>query len=271
MNDPARPVVVTRAEVPGSGFSGELARLGLPALHWPVLGIEPAAPQTWSEACASIDAFDWIVFTSAHAVEALTDALPTAPRARIGAVGPATAETLRERGWRVDLTGSGGAEGLLSALAALGMQGRRVLHPAGSRALPTLPEGLRRLGAEVLSCTVYRTVATSLDVSECRRWIARRSLGAVTFTSPSAVSELEHALGAHEFSQLLSDAPAFALGPTTARQLTSRGVTPVTASVPTLRALALACRARLLGVSLSPPGADRESAPAPCAESRPSS
>ena len=267
MSDAARPVVVTRAEAPGSGLNGELARIGLAALHWPVIGIEPTAPDTWREAREAIDTFDWIVFTSAHAVDALTEALPAPPRARIGAVGPSTAETLRERGWRVDLTGCGGAQGLLGALAEAGVRGQRVLHPAGSRALPTLAAGLQQLGAEGVSCIVYRTVANALDVSECRRWIARRGVRAVTFASPSAVTELAHALGAHDFSQLLTDAPALAIGPTTAHQLAARGVAAVTASAPTLRALALACR----GVSPGSPGADLESAPALRAESRPSS
>ncbi len=271
MKDAARPVVVTRAEAPGSGLSGELARVGLAALHWPVINIEPAAPDTWREAREAVDTFDWIVFTSAHAVEALTDALPAPPRARIGAVGPSTAEALRERGWRVDLIGSGGAESLLAALAAAGVRGQRVLHPAGSRALPTLSAGLQQLGAAVVSCIVYRTTASALDVSECRRWIARRGVGAVTFASPSAVTELEHALGERDFSQLLTDAPALAIGPTTARQLASRGVTAVTASAPTLRALALACRALHRGASPGSLAADPESAPAPSAESRPSS
>jgi uroporphyrinogen-III synthase len=271
VKDAARPVVVTRAEAPGSGLSGELARVGLAALHWPVINIEPAAPDTWRETLEAIDTFDWIVFTSAHAVEALTDALPTPPRARIGAVGPSTAEALRERGWRVDLTGSGGAQGLLGALAEAGVRGQRVLHPAGSRALPTLPAGLQQLGATVLSCVVYRTVASTLDVGECRRWIARRGVGAVTFASPSAVTELEQALGERDFSQLLTDAPALAIGPTTARQLTSRGVTAVTSSAPTLRALALACRTLHRGVSPGSPEADSESVTALGAESRPSS
>ncbi|MGC8517973.1 MAG: uroporphyrinogen-III synthase [Steroidobacteraceae bacterium] len=267
MSDAARPVVVTRAEVPGSGLTGELARIGLAALHWPVIDIEPTAPDTWCEARKAIDTFDWIVFTSVHAVDALADALPGPPRARIGAVGPATAETLRERGWRVDLTGSSGAQGLLGALAEVGVRSQRVLHPAGSRALPTLSRGLEQLGAEVVSCIVYHTVANALDVSECRRWIARRGVSAVTFASPSAVTELAHALGERDFFQLLADAPALAIGPTTARQLAARGVAAVTASAPTLRALALACR----GVSPGSPDADPDSARALRAESRPSS
>ena len=49
----------------------------------------------------------------------------------------------------------------------------------------------------------YRTSPAALDVEDCRAWIARGGIGAVTFASPSAVIELEHALGKDDF-----DAPA---------------------------------------------------------------
>lgn len=244
MSDPAHPIVVTRSEAPGSGLSGELTRLALPVLHWPVVGIAPAESGEWDEPRRTIGTFDWIVFTSVHAVEAVTDALAPPPGARIAAVGPATAEALRERGWRVDLIGVGqGADGLLASLAEVGVRGRRLLHPASSRALPTLAEGLTQLGAEVVRFVAYRTVATALDVEACRGWIARRALGAVTFASPSAVIELQRALGEADFAQLLASAPALAIGPTTARELEARAVTPRLAAEPTLRGLALACQA----------------------------
>ncbi len=244
MSEPARPIVVTRTEAPGSGLSGELARLALPVLHWPVVGIAPADPAEWAESRRTIETFDWIVFTSAHAVEAMADVLAQPPGVRIAAVGPATGEALRERGWRVDLTGVGaGAEGLLGPLAEAGVRGRRVLHPASSRALPALADGLTRLGAEVVRFVAYRTVATALDIDACRGWIARRAIGAVTFASPSAVIELEGALGQADFAQLLASAPAIAIGPTTARELQARAVASRLAAEHTLRGLALACQA----------------------------
>jgi uroporphyrinogen-III synthase len=269
VSDTARPVVVTRAEPRDGALSAELARIGLPVLRWPVVGIEPADPAEWERHRRAIGTFDWIVFTSAHAVEVLADALPTPAHARIAAVGASTAEALRERGWPVDLTGRGnGAEGLLGPLAEAGVGGRRVLHPTSSRALSTLSDGLERLGAEVVRFTAYHTVGATLDVADCRSWISRRGIGAVTFTSPSAVIELERALGGVDFARLLADAPALAIGPTTAHELETRAVTPVVASVHTLRGLALACEARLRSIRPGTPGAQPEHATAPRAAKR---
>jgi uroporphyrinogen III methyltransferase/synthase len=266
VSDKARPVVVTRAESPGSGLSGELERLGLPVLHWPVVGVEPA---DWSEAQRAIDSFEWIVFTSAHAVETLPDTLARPVRARIAAVGPATAEALRARGWLVDVTGPGtGAEGLLGPLAEAGVRGHRVLHPSSSRALPALADGLARLGAEVVRVVAYRTVPAALDVPACRSWIARHALGAVTFASPSAVIELERALGQPDFERLLAATPALAIGPTTAHELESHAVRPIVAADSTLRGLALACHALARGGPCAARHPNPEPEAAPCAGKR---
>jgi uroporphyrinogen-III synthase len=238
-----KPVVVTRSE-PGDGpLSSELRNLGLPVLLWPAVSVEMAEMGPLEEALGRVEAFDWIVFASRHAVAAVTEIMKTAPtNVRIAAVGQATAQVLRQRGWRVDLLPSeANAAGLVDAFASGGFAERaRILYPASSRALPTIAVGLSHLGAEVVQVEAYRTQsAASLDVEDCRSWIAREVIGAVTFASPSAVEELEHALGKGDFDRLLSNAAVVAIGPTTARALTERGHAPALAESATLRGLAL--------------------------------
>ncbi len=254
-----KPVVVTRAEPPGGPLSRELEALGLAVLRWPAIAIEPADTAQLTQALSDVTSFDWIVLSSRHGVAALAEVLPRAPRGvRIAAVGPATAAALRERGWPVELSAEeAGAAGLLNALERRGLRGQRVLHPTSSRALPSLSEGLARLGAEVVSIEAYRTVAgASLDTEACRAAIARQSLGAVTFASPSAATELESALGMEYFRELLRAAPAVAIGPTTARALSARGFSPFVAEPHTLRGLALCCEALVRGIQAGSPGAD---------------
>lgn len=237
-----KPVVVTRAEERDGPLSAELKSLGLPVLVWTAVRVLPADTARLDEALRRAPAFDWIVFTSRHGVAAVTARLPTPPAGvRIAAVGRATASVLKQHGWPVDLLpGEPNAGGLVAAFAASGSaRGARVLYPASSRALPTLAAGLTQLGAEVTTVEAYRTVSgTALDVEDCRSWIARRGVGAVTFASPSAVVELESALGKEDFARLLATTPAVAIGPTTARALTERGYTPTLAESATLRGLA---------------------------------
>jgi uroporphyrinogen-III synthase len=254
--------VVTRSEAADGPLSSALRSLGLPVLLWPAVAVEIAERGPLEKALERAASFDWIVFASRHAVAAVTQILPTAPPGvRIAAVGQATAQVLRQRGWPVDLLpADANAAALVDAFAAavtggataasggadaprpgspVGPKAYRILFPASSRALPTIATGLTQLGAEVVQVEAYRTESSAtLDVEECRSWISRGGIGAVTFASPSAVDELEHALGKSDFERLLSTATAVAIGPTTARALTDRGHTPALAESATLQGLA---------------------------------
>ncbi|MGB6449333.1 MAG: uroporphyrinogen-III synthase, partial [Steroidobacteraceae bacterium] len=130
------------------------------------------------------------------------------------------------------------AAALIAALAPVIGRGARVLFPASSRALATIAAGLRELGAEVHQVEAYRTDAAGLDVSACRSWVDRGAVGAVTFTSPSGVEELERALGRAHFERLLSSCSAVTLGSTTARALAEHGFESVLAQPATLDGLA---------------------------------
>jgi uroporphyrinogen-III synthase len=240
-----RAVVVTRAEGSDGPLSRELRELGLSVLSWPAVSEGVADLSALERALTGIGSFDWIVFASRRAVAAVLERLPVAlPGLRVAAVGQATAQVLRQRGWTVDLTpDEANSAALVAAFAArwsAADAGTRVLYPASSRALPTLATGLRSLGAQVTQVEAYRTEAASLDIKECRAWIARSAIGAVTFTSPSAVTELARSLGEDDFQKLLADAAAVAIGRTTARELTARGHAAVMAESATLHGVALA-------------------------------
>ena len=245
-NREPKRVVVTRSESSDGPLSSELRNLGLPVLLWPAVTVEMTEPGPLEEALAHVDSFQWIVFASRHAVAAVTSLLTPPPAGvRIAAVGQATAQVLRQRGWPVDLLPSeSNAAALVDAFASEGgldsaPHTTRILYPASSRALPTIAAGLKQLGAEVIQVEAYRTeTSNALNIEDCRSWIARGGIGAVTFASPSAVDELEHALGKDDFDRLLSAAAAVAIGPTTARALTERGHTPALAESATLQGLA---------------------------------
>jgi uroporphyrinogen-III synthase len=236
-------VVVTRDETADGPLSRELKDLGLTVLVWPAVSVTRADPGALRAALAAAGSFDWMVFASRHAVAAVLTALPEAPEGiKVAAVGRATAQVLRQRGWPVDLVPEeASAAALVQAFAGrpeLTRSGPRMLYPASSRALPTLAAGLRQLGAEVLQVEAYRTESAPLDVALCRDWIAREAVGAVTFTSPSAVDELARALGAADFTHLLSTAASVAIGRTTARALSARGHNAVVAASATLAGVA---------------------------------
>jgi uroporphyrinogen-III synthase len=240
-----KAVVVTRAEAQDGPLSSQLRGLGLCVLLWPAVSVAIAQTGPLEAALKSVEQFKWMVFASRYAVAAVTERLPKAPAGvRIAAVGQATAQVLRQRGWPVDLLPEeANAASLVSAFEAQTSHpmaaGTKVLFPASSRALPTIAAGLTQLGAEVVQVEAYRTESASLNAEECRPWIEREAIGAVTFASPSAVVELERSLGKDYFDRLLSRSKVVAIGPTTARELAERGCSPVLAESATLRGIAL--------------------------------
>jgi len=134
------------------------------------------------------------------------------------------------------------AAALIAAFAARWSEeeaGVKILYPASSRALPTIAAGLAQLGARVTQVEAYRTQPATLDLEQCRAWIARGGIGAVTFASPSAVSELARSLGESDFRRLLDGTAAVAIGRTTAAELSAHGHAAVVAESATLQGLAL--------------------------------
>ncbi|MEJ0037452.1 MAG: uroporphyrinogen-III synthase [Gammaproteobacteria bacterium] len=234
------PVVVTRAEGADGPLTSQLRSLGLKVLLWPAIEVTPSDSSEFDAALARIAEFDWIVFASRQAVPPVLERVGSQPGGlHVAAVGQATAQVLRQRGWRVDLVpDEPNAGALVAAFTPIMKPDLRVLFPASSRALPTIAKGLAQLGAQVKQVEAYRTEAAALDLNECRDWIGRGEIGAVTFASPSAVIELERALGKDDFDKLLKSAAAVAIGPTTARVLTELGCIPVMAESATLRGLA---------------------------------
>ena len=253
----AKSVVVTRAEDRDGPLSRELRSLGLEVILWPAVSVGSGDLSELERSLARLEDFDWLVFASRHAVAAVLERLPSAPAGvRIAALGRASALTLRQRGWPVDLVpDEANAAALVGAFAAhlaAGSAAPRVLFPASSRALPTIAAGLRQLGAEVTQVSAYETRGAPLDLPGCRALITRAAISAVTFASPSAVHELAEALGREDFARLLAHARAVAIGRTTAQELAALGHESVVASSATLHGLALTT-AKLVNTPSTPP------------------
>ncbi len=254
---------MTRAEPAGGPLGRRLAERGARPVAWTTMAIAPPAdPAPFARAAAQLDAWDWIVFTSAHAVEAVAALAPAAPRARVAAVGRSTAAALAVAGWpvaRVPKTFS--AEALVAEFERAGdAAGARVLFPAGSLARDNVERGLTALGAAVERVEAYRTLAAPLDAAACRAAVAAGDVVAATFASPSAVAGLADALGHELFRDVLSSLAVASIGPVTSSALGAAGRLPdAEAAESTFDALAdaavraLAARGLRLEVHSQPP------------------
>ena len=87
------------------------------------------------------------------------------------------------------------SEGVLAALSAKDMKGKRVLLPRAEVARDVIPKGLAELGATVDVVTAYRTVNSGRKKEELEALIREGKVHVITFTSPSTVINFMDIMG----------------------------------------------------------------------------
>jgi uroporphyrinogen-III synthase len=197
-------VVVTRAEHQAGGLAAAFEAAGARVEILPLLEIVPPADRRPLErAAAEIALYDWLVFTSANAVESflpfLGGALP--PRVQVAVVGPATAAALRTRGIEPALAATrSDAEGLVA-------------------------EGLRQAGAEAVAVVAYDKRLPAEAAARARELFEDAPLGWVTFTSPRIVRHFVDLFG-EDWERRRPELRAASVGPVTSAELRRQGVAP---------------------------------------------
>lgn len=184
----------------------------------------------------TLEDYDWVAFTSARALEAIARRAEQRgwswpPQSRCAAVGDRTADELQAQGWMPECIATDGtAQSLVACLGAHGLLGAQVLFPCSAIAEPTLPEGLRAIGAKVVVLPVYTTVTTWSDAPEKLPFLTRELTAALargcvaTVASPSAVRALADLAFAGGALDALRRIPVAALGPTTGAAARAAGL-----------------------------------------------
>lgn len=191
-----RRIVVTRPREQAGVLSDQLRTLGAEVISLPTIEIRP--PEDWGpldRAVSELDRYDWLIFTSANGVRCFVERLDASDRdlrdvrAKICAIGPATAESLQQLHLKVDRTPREYvAESLLRAFSSRELQGKRVLLPRARVARDVIPVELEKRGAKVNVVTAYRTVVPEGLASRADRLFrGPRKPHWVTFTSSSTV------------------------------------------------------------------------------------
>src|SRR5947207_14281644 len=190
-------IVVTRTRKQASALSNKLRALGAHIIELPTIRIEPPGNlREFAELVQDAHVYDWIVFTSANGVEAFFDIFfklyddgREIGGARIAAVGPATAQRLKDFHLHVDLQPEEFvAEAVVREFQKQGMlENLRILIARAEKARDVLPNQLSKLGAIVDEAFAYRTVAETRDDTGARRRLLEEGADLITFTSSSTV------------------------------------------------------------------------------------
>ncbi len=244
-------VVVTRSQPQASKLSEALGELGAEVIEAPAITISP--PRDDHRFVEFLDAlrarpFDWVVFTSPNGVEEFVrqcrlhglDARALG-RAKLAAVGPATAQALRAVFLQPDLVPDEfTTEAMGLALMNFDdLTSKRVLLVRSDIAPPELSDILRQAGADVEDLTAYCTCKPTALPDKAQEALFAGKIDWITFTSSSTVDNFVVLAG----RSLLDGPKLAAIGPVTADALKRHGLTPAVVARPhTIDALVEAMR-----------------------------
>ena len=228
-------VLVTRPWAEGEPLRRSLRAAGALVLDLPTIAVGP--PESYGPldtALSILSEYDWIVFTSRNAVNAVFERLaalgspPVVPVTLwVAAVGPATAADLRRRGVYVDAVPESAAVSFLSReLQKRGMSGTHVLLPQGNLSDRELQDDLERSGATVDAVISYQTVQPSALDRSALEAVRRGEVDVVALASPSAVHNLAHILSSQGDCAMPRDARLVCIGPSTAAAVRDLNLRP---------------------------------------------
>ncbi|MBW2067386.1 MAG: uroporphyrinogen-III C-methyltransferase [Deltaproteobacteria bacterium] len=228
-------IVITRARAQASHLKQKLEELGANCIEFPSIEIVP--PPSWDacdQAIQDISNYSWVIFTSVNGVQQffkrlwdLGKDLRVLMGCRIGAIGPATATAIENRGIRVDVVPqSYRAEDLAASFSKEMVYGKNVLIPRALKARDILPESLRKMGANVTVAPVYATVPARVSEEDrnIMTELLKEGVHCITFTSSSTVRNFCHIMKTDRPADLLNKTIVACIGPVTAETARNFGI-----------------------------------------------
>jgi uroporphyrinogen III methyltransferase/synthase len=196
-------VLVTRPTNQAESLVAQLTELGAGVLVQPAIEIGP--PDDWApvdRAVASLDRYDWLVFSSANGVQALLERLLAGGDLRalagvkLAAIGPGTADELARYHLRADLVPDQyRAESLAEELLRhLGTTSRLLLARA-SRGREVLAEQLTAAGHEVEQIVVYASRDVTQADADVAELLGDGGIDWITVTSSAIARSLAAMFG----------------------------------------------------------------------------
>ena len=223
-----KKIVVTRSREQAGELIEMLEERGAEAIPAPTIRIAPPDDvEALDRAALEAGKYDWLIFTSANAVDSFMERLLAVSDVRelkgvrICTVGASTGSRLLRYGIRVDLTPAEfRAEMVVETLAGTGeIRGKRFLLPRADIGRDVLSEQLRALGADVTDVIAYRTTLAGPERDgdyDIYRMLLDKEIDAVTFTSASTARNFAQILGPDQAADLLRSTVVASIGPVTA-------------------------------------------------------
>jgi uroporphyrinogen-III synthase len=214
-------IALTREREANEPLAVTLYERGATVYHCPLIRIAPPLnPTEFDAAVKALRRYDWLVFTSAHAVRAVLSRRSIPDRVRVACVGVATANEVLKSHENVTLAPTeASSKALADALAHVGVANARILWPRSEIAEARLKIDLEALGARVDAPVAYRNVPDHGGGTLLATLLSNHTLNAIAFASGSAVKYAIAAAG-----ERLGSVRLYSIGPSTSLVLTTAGL-----------------------------------------------
>ncbi len=189
-------IVVTRTRAQAGELSKKLAQLGADVMELPTIRIEPPKDlKEFGQLVMDCHTYDWIVFTSPNGVDhffemfyKLYQDARSIGGAKIAAIGPGTADKIKQQHLAVDLLPDKFvAEGLIKAFKKVDVENQTILWVKAESAREVIANELTGMGAIVDEAIAYRTVPETAENSDAFARFKDEGADVITFTSSSTV------------------------------------------------------------------------------------
>lgn len=223
-------VAVTHSSQGDESLEGRLRALGADVYVCPTVEVQR---ETRPAGIADLDAYHWIVLTSANAARTVFAALDAAGHdarrlggVRICAIGASTLTALEQRFLRPDVVPENyTSEAVVRALtAAGGLHGARVLIPRADVARASLSGALEAEGAAVTESVAYH-MEVPAGAEDALSGLAGYAPDLLVFTNAAAIRNLSALLSEEDRVLLAQSAKVASIGPVTSRAADDAGFT----------------------------------------------
>jgi uroporphyrinogen III methyltransferase/synthase len=229
-------VVVTRTREQAGTLAGKLHNLGAEVLEVPTIKLDaPTRRQDLVDALLELNSYDWLVFTSPNGVTTFFEYffrqfhdMRDIGGARIAAVGPATANKLKELHLQVDLMPD---EALAANIAEAfsefeSIENLKICLLRAEVANAELPKALEALGAIVDDIACYKTIPETEDVTGAGARLLESGADWITFTSGSTVEQFHTRFDLPVLVKKFPNMKLASIGPETSKVLAGLKLKP---------------------------------------------
>ena len=240
-------ILITRTRQQASDLALQLEAVGAETILIPTIELAPPTSVCALDAAlASLRSFDWIIFTSANAVQSFdtrAKALSIMPSPKkVAVIGPATAKAVQQMGLTVNLIPPQFVAESLAAALLPEAQGCSFLLVRAEEARDILPDALTAGGAQLTIAPAYRNIVPQTSIAALQTVFAQPKSfpNAITFTSSSTATNL-FALLDQAGIRLPRQIIRASIGPVTSQTLRELGyAATIEAEAPTIAALCTA-------------------------------